>query len=64
MWEFYLAGSECAFRFQNLVVFQIQLARRVDALPWVRDYVPQAERELAAAERTGSQRESPRLAGE
>jgi cyclopropane-fatty-acyl-phospholipid synthase len=63
MWEFYLAGSECAFRFQNLVVFQIQLTRRVDALPWVRDYVPQAERELAAAERTGTQRESPRLAG-
>lgn len=64
MWEFYLAGSECAFRFQNLVVFQIQLTRRVDALPWVRDYVPQAERELAAAERTGTQREAPRLAGE
>jgi cyclopropane-fatty-acyl-phospholipid synthase len=64
MWEFYLAGSECAFRFQNLVVFQIQLTRRVDALPWVRDYVPQAERELAAAERTGTQRESPRLVGE
>ncbi len=64
MWEFYLAGSECAFRFQNLVVFQIQLARRVDALPWVRDYVSQAERELAAAERTGVERESPRLAGE
>jgi cyclopropane-fatty-acyl-phospholipid synthase len=64
MWEFYLAGSECAFRFQNLVVFQIQLTRRVDALPWVRDYVPQAERQLAVAERTGSQRESPRLAGE
>jgi cyclopropane-fatty-acyl-phospholipid synthase len=64
MWEFYLAGSECAFRFQNLVVFQIQLTRRVDALPWVRDYVPQAERELAAAERTGTRRESPRLVGE
>ena len=64
MWEFYLAGSECAFRFQNLVVFQIQLARRVDALPWVRDYVSQAERELAAAERTGAEREAPRLAGE
>ena len=64
MWEFYLAGSECAFRFQNLVVFQIQLARRVDALPWVRDYVSQAERELAAAERAGVEREAPRLAGE
>ena len=29
MWEFYLAGSETAFRYQNLVVFQIQLAKRV-----------------------------------
>ena len=34
MWEFYLAGSEARFRYQNLVVFQMQLARRVDALPW------------------------------
>jgi cyclopropane-fatty-acyl-phospholipid synthase len=64
MWEFYLAGSECAFRYQNLVVFQIQLARRVDALPWVRDYMGHTERRLAATERDGAQREPPRMAGE
>ncbi len=29
MWEFYLAGSETAFRYQNLVVFQLQLAKRI-----------------------------------
>lgn len=42
MWEFYLAGSEMAFRNQGQMVFQLQLARRVDGLPIVRDYmVPQ-----------------------
>jgi cyclopropane-fatty-acyl-phospholipid synthase len=25
MWEFYLSGSEAAFRWQDLMVFQIQL---------------------------------------
>jgi len=25
MWEFYLAGSEAAFRYQSLVVFQVLL---------------------------------------
>jgi len=39
MWEFYLAGSEMGFRHQGLMVFQLQLARRVDALPLTRDYM-------------------------
>jgi cyclopropane-fatty-acyl-phospholipid synthase len=39
MWEFYLAGAEMGFRYQGLVVFQLQLAKRVDALPIVRDYM-------------------------
>ena len=30
MWEFYLAGSETAFRYQDLVVFQVQLAKRIE----------------------------------
>jgi cyclopropane-fatty-acyl-phospholipid synthase len=45
MWEFYLASAEMGFRHQGLVVFQLQLAKRVDALPIVRDYmmsVPEA----------------------
>src|SRR4029078_12852797 len=33
MWEFYLAASEAAFRYQGLVVFQVQLVKRIDALP-------------------------------
>lgn len=39
MWEFYLAGSEMAFRYDGQVVFQIQIARRVDALPITRNYM-------------------------
>jgi cyclopropane-fatty-acyl-phospholipid synthase len=43
MWEFYLAGSEVAFRRQGHVVFQIQLAKRVDSVPLTRDYITQWE---------------------
>jgi cyclopropane-fatty-acyl-phospholipid synthase len=39
MWEFYLAVSEMAFRHRGCMVFQIQLAKRVDALPITRDYM-------------------------
>ena len=39
MWEFYLAGSEVAFRREGHMVFQIQLAKRVDAVPRTRDYM-------------------------
>jgi cyclopropane-fatty-acyl-phospholipid synthase len=39
MWEFYLAGAEMGFRYQGLMVFQLQLAKRVDALPITRDYM-------------------------
>lgn len=44
MWEFYLAGSEMAFRYGGHVVFQIQIAKRVDALPLTRDYMVDGER--------------------
>jgi cyclopropane-fatty-acyl-phospholipid synthase len=43
MWEFYLAGCETSFRFMNQMVFQIQIARRQDAVPLTRDYVVDAE---------------------
>lgn len=39
MWEFYLAICEAAFRHTGLVVFQIQLAHRVDTVPLTRDYL-------------------------
>jgi cyclopropane-fatty-acyl-phospholipid synthase len=44
MWEFYLAGAEISFRYMNQMVFQIQLARRQDAVPLTRDYIVDAER--------------------
>jgi cyclopropane-fatty-acyl-phospholipid synthase len=46
MWEFYLAGSETAFRYQGLVVFQLQLSKAMDALPLTRDYMLDEERRL------------------
>lgn len=39
MWEFYLLGSEMAFRYQGHMVFQMQLARDGDAVPVTRDYM-------------------------
>lgn len=48
MWEMYLACSETGFRYQKLMVFQIQLAKSVDALPLTRDYMTDRERDLRA----------------
>ena len=44
MWEFYLITSELCFRHQGLMVFQIQLAKRTDAVPITRDYMTRFER--------------------
>jgi cyclopropane-fatty-acyl-phospholipid synthase len=54
MWEYYLAMSETAFRCEGVVVFQIQLARRVDALPMTRNYIAATERALAMIQAPGS----------
>jgi cyclopropane-fatty-acyl-phospholipid synthase len=43
MWEFYLAGCEVAFRYMNQMVFQVQIARKQDAVPFTRDYLGDAE---------------------
>ncbi len=43
MWTFYLASAWCAFQHLGHVVFQIQLARRQDAVPLTRDYMQKAE---------------------
>ena len=50
MWEFYLAASEAAFRWQNLVVFQIQLAHRQEAVPLTRNYIEKEEKRLKRLE--------------
>jgi cyclopropane-fatty-acyl-phospholipid synthase len=39
MWDFYLAGAEMGFRNQGLMVFQLQLTKRIDTLPRTRDYM-------------------------
>jgi cyclopropane-fatty-acyl-phospholipid synthase len=61
MWEFYLAGSEAAFRSGSMMVFQIQLARNLHAAAFTRDYMFDAEAALNAARDAP---ESLRLAGE
>jgi cyclopropane-fatty-acyl-phospholipid synthase len=56
MFEFYLAGSEMAFRHMNHMVFQIQLAHQQTAVPLTRDYIAEAEQAPGAL--TAAARES------
>ncbi len=44
MWELYLKGCELAFRRDDLMVFQIQLAKDRYAVPLTRDYIYDWER--------------------
>ena len=63
MWEFYLASSEMAFRESDMVVFQIQMAKRKGVVPQTRDYI--CARRSAAARRSKPATPPPlRLAGE
>ena len=39
MWEFYFAASVASFHHMDNVVFQIQLAKHHDSVPFVRDYL-------------------------
>jgi len=62
MWEFYLASSEMAFRESDMVVFQVQMAKRKGVVPQTRDYIAREEARLRDAELASS---APlRLAGE
>ncbi|MEO7027537.1 MAG: cyclopropane-fatty-acyl-phospholipid synthase family protein [Caulobacteraceae bacterium] len=51
MWEFYLVGAEMGFRHGDHMNFQLQLTKRVDALPITRGYMEEGERALARVER-------------
>ncbi len=46
MWEFYLAASESAFRWQNMMVFHIQIAHKQEAVPLTRNYIEAEEKRL------------------
>jgi cyclopropane-fatty-acyl-phospholipid synthase len=49
MWEFYLQGCEISFRRLGQIVFQIQIAKQVDAVPATRDYMREWETANLAA---------------
>jgi cyclopropane-fatty-acyl-phospholipid synthase len=50
MWELYLAGAECAFRFDQMHVAHLQLALDQTRVPLTRDYIPAEMARLAEAE--------------
>ncbi|RVC93202.1 SAM-dependent methyltransferase, partial [Mesorhizobium sp. M2A.F.Ca.ET.029.05.1.1] len=59
MWEFYLAASEAAFRWQDLVIFQFQLAKKNDTLPVTRDYIAKCEKALELRDHGHPEPEAP-----
>jgi cyclopropane-fatty-acyl-phospholipid synthase len=52
MFEFYLCGSEIAFRHEGHMVFQIQLAHNQSAVPLSRDYITAFESAAADGQRS------------
>jgi len=60
-WEFYLIGCEMSFRIGQLMVFQIQLTKKLETLPITRDYMNEWEslREMPLPEK--APREAPRI---
>jgi cyclopropane-fatty-acyl-phospholipid synthase len=54
MWEFYLALCEIGFRLRTNMVFQMQLAKRIDAVPITRDYMVDWERRARQTEFDGN----------
>ncbi|WP_041301004.1 cyclopropane-fatty-acyl-phospholipid synthase family protein [Hyphomicrobium sp. MC1] len=58
MWEFYLAGSEVGFRYGGLMVFQMQLTRKIDAIPNTRNYIAEEESRLRQLEQAAAKHEA------
>jgi cyclopropane-fatty-acyl-phospholipid synthase len=50
MWEFYLISAEMMFRTGSQLVFHMQLAKKRDAVPIVRDYITDTQRTLKELE--------------
>ncbi len=66
MWEFYLAGSEVAFRHEGMMNFQVQMSKQQLTLPMVRDYMYENEahlRHLDGPQHLGAKRHSKRREG-
>jgi len=49
MWETYLIGCEMGFRHQGLMVFQIQITKKIGAVPFTRDYIYEWENKRAGS---------------
>jgi cyclopropane-fatty-acyl-phospholipid synthase len=56
MWEFYLQACEAGFRWSGMTVFQMQLAKDINALPITRDYMRREEERLRHADMTEEDR--------
>jgi cyclopropane-fatty-acyl-phospholipid synthase len=64
LWEFYLVASEVTFRTGAMMNFQIQMSRKLDALPLTRTYMFDAEEALRRKESAAADTPPVRLAGE
>jgi len=64
MWEFYLGSSEASFRWQDLVVFQIQLTKSNAVLPLTRGYIEEVEAGLREVPVSASASGSPAAFGQ
>jgi cyclopropane-fatty-acyl-phospholipid synthase len=56
MWEVYLVLSELSFRYGANMIIQVQLAKRMGAVPVVRDYMVDGERAVVSGTRRGKPR--------
>jgi len=61
LWEFYLSVSEIAFRHQGMVVFQMQIAKRLETVPLTRGYIESREARLRNIEAVKRERPKVRL---
>lgn len=62
MWDFYLCYCELGFRYGDLMVYQVQVSKKLDTLPMTRDYMMSQESSaevLDFEEEAGKLRERP-----
>ncbi len=52
IWEFYLSAAETAFQYEDIVIFQLQIAKRQENVPLTRDYIGETEKKLKTTEQT------------